>query len=491
MGQLDAPPPAHDRASSHRSVSSDDAARPRSRAIVVARRLLLLPAVFSATLLATVVLPDPTSLALSPQVRLATAGHGPVVLAAVSCFGLLAALAVALADNSWGPPVALTTGPWAIALALPLTRDVASPWQYAAAFALAAAGAGALLAAGPSLLATVPRTLRWPVLACWIVPLTAYTTDSARAGWAPRGSINTIPVLAHPAPLAIGLASAVCICWGLLSLWPIATRPPTPGRLREYRRTLGWLAVSVVTPAMLGVVLLANVGHVSLSWLRALTIVVSAIVVATLAAPAWTLRRSPLMTPYLSLLLLVVIACPVISVAFGRVVVQAATRELPSFVVTIVALAPLVGSVVGWRKPGEATVMRGLAGVGLALAGTLVMSEHWWWPAACGAALAAFAAASLAACLRPVFTAGLDPALVIGGVVGFNGLLIGKALTFGLAGWALGGNVPSTAADLVSTGRIAAGLGFVGVVGIMTLVAAVSATSPGVSHSGAAVTTDA
>jgi hypothetical protein len=444
----------------------------------VARRLLLLPAVFCASLLATVVLPDPTSLALSPEVRLTTAGHGPVVLAAVSCFGLLSALAVALAYQQWGPAVALTTAPWACVLALPLTRDVAGPWQYAAAFALAAAGAGALLAAGPAVLATVEGGLRWPVLASWVVPLAAFTADSARAGWAPRGNIDTIPVLGHPAPLAIGLASALCTCWGVLSIWPRVHRPPISGLcLREYRSTLSWLGASVVTPVALGIVLLANVSHVSLPWLRALTIVVSAIVVATLAAPAWSLRNSPLMMPYVSLLLLVIIACPVVSVALGRVVVQAGTRALPAYVVTIMGLATLLGSFAGWRKPGEVTVVRGLGGVGVALAGTLAMSEHWWWPTLCSAAIAAFAATALAASLRPVFDAGLEPALVIGGVVGLNGLLIGKALTFGLAGWALGGAVPSTGADLVATGRIAAGLGFVGVVAMMSFVAAVASTS--------------
>jgi hypothetical protein len=196
------------------------------------------------------------------------------------------------------------------------------------------------------------------------------------------------------------------------------------------------------------------------------------------------------MMPYVSLLLLVVIACPVISVALGRVVVQAGTRALPAYIVTIVGLATLVGSFVGWRKPGEGTVVRGLGGVGVALAGTLVMSEHWWWPAVCAAAIAAFAVSSLAASLRPVFDAGLGPALVIGGVIGFNGLLIGKAFTFGLAGWTLGGAVPSTAADLVSTGRIAAGLGFVGVVAMMTFVAAVASTSTPRSRPGAEIIGD-
>jgi hypothetical protein len=233
----------------------------------------------------------------------------------------------------------------------------------------------------------------------------------------------------------------------------------------------------------LGVVVLANVGHVSLSWLRALTVVVSAVVVATLAAPAWTLRRSPLVMTYLSLLLLVVVACPVMSVALGRVVVQAGTGALPAYVVTMVAVATLLGLAAGWRRPGPATVLAGFGGVGLALAGTLLMSGQWWWPALASAALVAFATASLAASLRPVFGAGLGPALAVGGVVGLNGLLIGKAFVLGLAGWALGGDVPTTSADLVSTGRIAAGLGFVAVVAMTTFVAAVSSTSSDLSHS--------
>jgi hypothetical protein len=451
--------------------------------------MLLLPAVFSASLLATVVQPDPTSLALSPEVRLTTAYHGPVVLAAVSVFGLLAALAVALADRRLGPAVALTTGPWACALALPLTRDVAGPWQYAAAFSLAAAGAGTLFAAGVTLVATAEGRIRWAVLACWLVPLTAFAADSARAGWAPRGAIDTIPVLGHPTASVIGLACGVCAAWGLLSLWPFAvTQPTLELHLGVYGPTLGWLAASVVTPVSLGIVLLSNVGHVSLPWLRALTLVVSAVVVAALAAPAWTLRRSPLMMTYLGLLLLVVIACPVMSVALGRVVVQAGTRGLPGYVVTIVAVATLAGLVVGWRRPGAATVLGGLAGVGLGLVGTLVMSGDWWLPALSSAALASCTAASLAGSLPPAFAAGLGPALVAGGVVGFNGLLIGKAFVLGLAGWALGGEVPSTAADLVSTGRVAAGLGFVAVVAMMTFVAAVSATSSDLSRSGVAVT---
>jgi hypothetical protein len=465
-------------------VSTNGATGSRPRALTTVRRMLLLPAVFSASLLAAVVVPDPTSLALSPEVRLVTGGHGPVVLVATSIFGLLAALAVALADRRLGPAVALTTGPWACALALPLTRDVAGPWQYATAFALAAAGAGALFAAGVTLVATAEGPIRWAVLACWLVPLTAFAADSARAGWAPRGAIDTIPVLGRPAPLAIGLACGICVAWGLLSLWPFAvTQPMLELGIGAYGATLGWLAASVVVPASLGVVLLSNLGQITLPWLRALTVVMSAVVVATLAAPAWTLRRSPLMMPYLGLLSLVVVACPVMSVALGRVVVQAGTRELPGYVVTIVAVATLAGSVVGWRRPGQTTALGGLAGVGLGLVGTLAMSGHWWWPALSIAALASCAAASLAASLPPVFAAGLGPALVTGGVVGFNGLLIGKAFVLGLAGWALGGEVPSTAADLVSTGRIAAGLGFVAVVAMMTFVAAVSSTSSDLSHS--------
>jgi hypothetical protein len=446
--------------------------------------MLLLPAVFSASLLAAVVQPDPTALALSPEVRLTTAGHGPVVLAATSAFGLLAALAVALADRRLGPAVALTAGPWACALALPLTRDVAGPWQYATAFALAAAGAGALFAGGVTLVATADSPLRWAVLACWLVPLTAFAADSARAGWAPRGAINTIPVLGHPAPAAIGLACGICVAWGLLSLWPFAvTQPTVELRIGEYGPTLGWLAASVVIPLSLGVVLLSSLGHITLPWLRALTVVVSVVVAAALVAPAWTLRRSPLMMTYLGLLSLVVVACPVMTVALGRVVVQAGTRGLPAYVVTLVAVATLAGSVVGWRRPGEATVLCGLVGVGLGLVGTLVMSGHWWWPALASALLVSGAAASLAASLPAAFAAGLGPALVIGGVVGFNGLLVGKAFVLGLAGWALGGQVPSTAADLVSTGRIAAGLGFAAVVAMMTFVAAVSSTSSDLSDS--------
>jgi hypothetical protein len=489
MGQLRPPAPADDRAGGHRSVSSTAAIGSRFGTLTMVRRLLVLPAVFSGSLLATVVLPDPTSLALSPEVRLSTAGHGPVVLAAVSIFGLLAALAVVLADGALGPAVAFTTGPWACALALPLTRDVAGPWQYATAFALAATGSGALLAAGLSLLATAHGRLRWALLACWLVPLTAFAADSARAEWAPRGTLDTVPVLGRPAPLAIGVACGICVCWGVLSLW---SRGQTPHildpRLAGYGPTLGWLAASVLTPVALGVVLLSALGHVSLPWLRALIVVVSAIVVATLAAPAWTLRRSPLVLAYVSLLALTLVVCPVMSVALGRVVVQAGTRELPAYVVTIVGVATLVGCVAGWRRAGEATVLRGLAGVGLGLAGTLVMSGHWWWPTLCSAALVFFGAASLAASLPAVFAAGLGPALVVGGLVGMNWLLIGKALVLGLSGWALGGDVPSSAADLVSTGRIAAGLSYVAVVAMVTFVAAISDTSSDLSDSRAATT---
>jgi hypothetical protein len=447
-------------------------------ALTVVRRVLVLPAVFSASLLATVVQPDPTSLVLSPEVGLATAGHGPVVLAAVSIFGLLAALAVALADRRLGPAVALTMAPWACALALPLTRDVAGAWQYATAFALAATGSGALLAAGLSLLATAQGGLRWAMLACWLVPLTAFAADSARADWAPRGALDTVPVLGHPAPLAIGLACGVCVCWGVLSLWPPGETPSIVDfRLGAYGPTIGWLAVSVLTPAALGVVLLSNLGHVSLPWLRALTVLVSAIVLATLVAPAWMLRHSPLVLPYVSVLCLVLVVCPVMSVALGRVVAQAGTRALPTYVVTIVGVAALVGLAVGWRSPGHTTVLRGLGGVGVGLAGTLAMSGHWWWPTLSSAALVFFAAASLAASLPAVFAVGLGPALMVGGLVGFNGLLIGKGLALGLSGWALGGDVPSTATDLVSTGRIAAGLGFVIVVAMVTFVAAISSTA--------------
>jgi hypothetical protein len=456
-------------------VSSTTATRSMFGALTVVRRILVLPAVFSASLLATVVQPDPTSLALSPEVGLATAGHGPVVLAAVSIFGILAALAVALADRRLGPAVALIMAPWACALALPLTRDVASPWQYATAFALAATGSGALLAAGLVLLATARSGLRLAMLACWLVPLTAFAADSARAEWAPRGILDTVPVLGHPVPLAIGLACGVCVCWGILSLWPPRDAPSIGDfPLGTYALTIGWLAVSVLTPAALGVVLLSNLGHVSLPWLRALTVLVSAIVLATLVAPAWMLRHSPLVLPYVSLLCLVLVVCPVMSVALGRVVAQAGTRALPAYVVTIVGVAALAGLVVGWRRPGETTVLRGLAGVGLGLVGALVMSGHWGWPALSSAALVFFAAAALSASLPAVFAVGLGPALVVGGLVGFNGLLIGKALALGLSGWALGGAVPSTATDLVSTGRIAAGLGFVIVVAMVTFVSAIS-----------------
>jgi hypothetical protein len=239
---------------------------------------------------------------------------------------------------------------------------------------------------------------------------------------------------------------------------------------------------------VLGVVLLSNLGHVSLPWLRALTVLFSAIVVATLVAPAWTLRHSPLVLPFVSLLCLVLVICPVMSVAFGRVVAQAGTRALPAYVVTIVGLAALVGLVVGWWRPGEATVLAGLAGVGLALAGTLVMSGHWWWPTLSGSALVFFGAAALAASLPAVYAVGLGPALVVGGLVAFNGLLIGKALVLGLSGWALGGHVPSTATDLVTTGRIAAGLGFVTVVAMVTFVSAISGTAiSGTATSGTSI----
>jgi hypothetical protein len=56
--------------------------------------------------------------------------------------------------------------------------------------------------------------------------------------------------------------------------------------------------------------------------------------------------------------------------------------------------------------------------------------------------------------------------------VGFVlGTLVGRAASIGVAGWALSGDVPTTAAGLEAAGRIGCGLGLVVVVGTATCAA--------------------
>jgi hypothetical protein len=232
-----------------------------------------------------------------------------------------------------------------------------------------------------------------------------------------------------------------------------------------------------VAVAALGLVVTVNVGSLPAPWLRAWSVTLTLVVVLATASVARLLRPTRFAVGYLVLVIAGLVVLPVTSLAFGRVVVEAGTAAMPASVVSIVAAAAATGSLVGWWRGGTVTVLLAVIGTGLALAATCVMSGDWWWPTLSGAALAGLLACACLASLRGV----LDAAAAYGPerlgfiAVGFVlAAVVGRSASIGVAGWALSGDVPSTADGLVSAGRITCGLGLVVVTAVATYAALVA-----------------
>jgi hypothetical protein len=446
--------------------------------VAVVRRYLAVPAVASATTLAAVVAPDPTALAIDPNVRAVAGPHGAAVLFAVSLLALVAAAAVAMGARGAGPAIGMTLGPICSVLALPLSRDVADAWQFAVVFGFAALGFGALVTASLCVVGSYRGPWQPALLVAWLVPLLAFTVDAARAGWAPRGVLDTAAVMADPKPAVLAVACGFAISWGVLSILAgLAAGDPaqTPrGAWQGRRPAIGLLLLVCVGVAALGIIVTVNQGSLSAPWLRAWSVTLTLLVVVAIATVAWLLRPARLAVAYLVFVLAGLVVLPVLSLAFGRVVVEAGTSDLPAYVVSIVAAAAGVGGLAGWWRGGSGTVVLALIGTGLALAGTTAMSGDWWWPTLSCAALAALLAGACSASIRPMLSTGAadDPEWLGFIAVGFVlGTVVGRAASIGVAGWALSGDVPTTAAGLEAAGRIGCGLGLVVVVGTATCAA--------------------
>jgi hypothetical protein len=472
-----AAPPACDDAPDRRDqAGSED---PTDRAVAVVRRYLAVPAVASATTIAAVVAPDPTALAIDPNVRAVAGPHGAAVLFAVSLLALVAAAAVAVGARGAGPAVGMTLGPICGVLALPLSRDVADAWQFAVVFGFAALGFGALVTASLCVVGSYRGWMRPALLVAWLLPLLAFSVDAARAGWAPRGVLDTAAVMADPKPAVLAAACGFAISWGVLSILAgLAAGDPaqttTRGAWSGRGPASGLLLLVCLGVAALGMVVTVNQGSLSAPWLRAWSVTLTLVVVVAMASVARLLRPAQLAVAYLVFLLAGLVVLPVLSLAFGRVVVEAGTPALPAYVVSIMAAAAGAGGLIGWWRGGSGTVVLALIGTGLALAGTTAMSGDWWWPTLSCAALVALLAGACSASIRalPSTGAGDEPERMGFIAVGFIlGTLVGRAASIGVAGWALSGDVPTTAAGLEAAGRIGCGLGLVVVVGTATCAA--------------------
>jgi hypothetical protein len=473
-----AAPPAHQGLPDRTGPQSADTT---AYAVAVVRRCLVLPAVASATTIAAVTAPDPTALAVDQNVQVVAGLHGAAVLFAVSLLGVVAAAAVALGARGAGPAVGMTLGPLSAVLAIPLSRDVADPWQFAVVFGFAALGFGGLVSASLCVAGAYGGRMQPALVLAWVVPLLAFSVDASRAQWAPRGVLRFAPVMADPNPAVLAVACGFAVSWGVLSLFAATASDvvarPASARWEHRAAAVGLLLLVCVAVAALGLVVTVNMGSLTASWLRAWSVTFTLAAVVAIVSVVRMLRPARFAVGYLVLVIVGLVVLPVTSLAFGRVVVEAGTTAMPAAVVSVVAAAAATGSLVGWWHGGSVTVLLALIGTGLALAATTPMSGEWWWPTLSGAALAGLLACACVASLRGVLAAaaGSGPERLGFIAVGFVlAAVVGRSASIGVAGWALSGDVPSTAAGLVAAGRVACGLGLVVVTAVATYAALVA-----------------
>lgn len=427
---------------------------PRVSPALAAVRALLAPvAALAAATIAALVQPDVVAMLTDPAVAVVGGGHPAALVFGLSLLAPAAAAAVTLTARRGGPALALALAPVLALLSVPLARDVRSAWQLGFVVALAAATSGALLGAGLSMAALHSgRTQPLTVLG-WVLPL--LVVPAATAWWRAPPAEGAVAVMAEPPAVVLSVAVGLAVGFGVLALG-IPMRMP-PWQLAGAQSAVGWLVAALAVLAIAGLLMSWHAGSVELPWLRMLVLVGSVGVLALLAIVAWPLGGHPLASAYLTMVVTGAMVLPVLS--FGAAQVAGAKLPIsPTYAVAALVASVLFGGGIGACFAVRGVMLGGLAGCVLAVAATVAPAMQWWQPLAVLAVLAGSAAAALGAGVRRAVRSQSQPAVMFLAVGFATAALMGDVVQYVVAGWALGGDLPRDAADMVVSGRIAGGI---------------------------------
>ena len=267
-----------------------------------------------------------------------------------------------------------------------------------------------------------------------------------------------------------GAEVGVTTCAGLLAfgtLAPARSALATPGA----SSAAGWLVAALAVLTIIGVLTSWHLDTVGVPWLRTLTIAGTVIVTALLAMAAWPLRGQPVASAYPVVLAVGVIVLPVLGLGVARVTIGPGPSPPMPFAAGALLSAAVVGGGIGCIFASRAVLVLGLLLSTVAAAATVVSAQQWWWPLPAVATLIAAAAAALAARVRRTLQVHSESAVTLLAVGLTTAILLGRLVEHVVVGWALGGALPRTADDVVTAGRIAAGLGVAALVLATTAVA--------------------
>ena len=441
-----------------------------SPALEAARAVLTPVAVLAAGVIATLVQPNFLALLRDPAVQVVGGGHPAAVVFGLSLLSPVMAAAVTLTARLGGHAVALMVAPVLALLAVPLARDVRTAGQLGAVTALSAVAAGALIGAGLVVAAQHSGRTQAFALLGWLLPLVVVPALVGWQQWAAAPGEGVVAVMAEPPVALLSAAVGVTTCFGLLAFGTLGharSALPTPGATAA----AGWLVAALAVLTIIGVLTSWHLDTVSVPWLRTLTIASTVIVTALLAMAAWPLRGHPVASAYPVVLVVGVIVLPLLGLGVARVAVGTGPSPPMPFAVGALLSAAVVGGGIGCIFSSRAVVVLGLLLSTVAAAATVVPAEQWWWPLPAVATLVAAAGAALAARVRRTLQVHSESAVTFLAVGLTTAIVLGRVVEHVVVGWALGGGLPRTADDVVTAGRIAAGLGVTALVLATTAVA--------------------
>lgn len=384
------------------------------------------------------------------------AGVGGLTTIAVALLALLIAPRL-------GAGLPLAAGAAAAVFGLAIGRTVIDDGQLALALVMLGLGVGGLLGGAAGMVGELPARWRGATLAAFGVPFVAgppvinWLALHVSAG-------EHVRLTLHPPVWLLAVVSVLIVSWSALTLLlePVRDRPAPGSRWND-----AWTSLVVVAGlCVVAVMLLGFDPEIRLFWLRPFIVVGSGLAVVGLALTGLAVPTPSSRVGYVAAV--VVALCWPPCVALLLVTADAGITRVPALAVAAIAVAAVVGGMVGWWRP-RASVVAGLLVVAGAAAGAWVLPGRPWLMVAAAAPMAAGAGASLLGGLR---WASREPAglrLVAAATVA--ALVVGSLVAVPLS-WALAGSVPDLETEARAAGRVFLGLTFA----LAVLAAAYSST---------------
>jgi hypothetical protein len=368
----------------------------------------------------------------------------------VGAFAAIATAAVAIlsADRVGSGPF-LSLGAVAAIFGLSLGHQVGGRGQLTFAIVVCGLAFGSLLAGGVAMSSTLPESWARAALIAWACPLVvAWPLLTAATATGGAGPLPDLVV--HPQTWVLAVVTAVVVAWSVLTM--LVEPVPAPGSVSAPWEHPWSALLLLCAVAALMATLLGFDPQIPLVWLRPIVVTATAIVGAGWALTAVVVPGLRVRLAYVAV---IAVAWPVPATAMFAVGVADAGHSAVGWpVLAVLVVAAAGGAVLG--APGHtAVVPLGLALTAVSAAATWVMSDEPWVMVAAVGPLVAFTTAVLVTAVRLV-ASDMHASRVIGLAL-IGSLVLGQLVAVPLD-WAMLGNVPSTAGEMMASGRLDAGL---------------------------------